>query len=144
MDFDYYYYDIYGPYRLTPEQIRDRRYYGSEPTLTMARRRFQQAWLVFFEEIDYAVRRFCWIARRVLQRVRRMTMGEERLPSYARLYVHCWEPPRPSPFQCALRSLLRRATPLVSRTAVLVTSQVAKWARRLCPPQALEAPDTIA
>lgn len=73
-----FYCGVYGPYRLTPEQVRDRSYYGREPRLKRVWRHFHHACEVLFEEVDYAVRFFCWIVRRDWEGVRRMMVGGER------------------------------------------------------------------
>lgn len=124
MDFSFYY-DVYGPYRLTPEQVRDRTYYARERTLAMVVRWLRHAWEAIFEEAEYVVRYFCWIVRRDWQGVQRMLAGGVREASY-------WEPPPPSLFQTAMRSLPRHFIRLRTSASLLV-SPALKWLRRLCP-----------
>lgn len=142
MDFSHYY-DVYGPYRLTAEHLRDRTYYGREPTLAMVRRRIRDACLGLYDEVEYVLRYFCWMARRAWQALRRKMGREGRELSYDQQFLNYWEPPAPSAFQTATRSLLGFSTRLTV-AAGLSVSQAAKWMRQLLSSRGHQAPEYMA
>lgn len=138
MDF-YYYDDIYGPFRPSPEQVRDRLYYGAEPIGAMLRRRLNSAFLAFFEEADYAFRWFCWLARRAWLRVREMSGVREQ--SCRRSLLHSWEPPPLSLFERVSRSLLRH---WIRFRTNLNVAQAVDRARQAVMPGLPRAPQSMA